>query len=44
MDLQTIEKIIDELAKGKESLKFNDDSISHFMLQKLITKILCIIL
>lgn len=27
MDLQTIEKIIDELAKGKESLKFNDDSI-----------------
>lgn len=27
MDLQTVEKIIDELAKGKESLKFNNDSI-----------------
>lgn len=27
MDLQTIEKIIDELTKGKQSLKFNNDSI-----------------
>lgn len=27
MNLQTAEKIIDELTKGKESLKFNDDSI-----------------